>query len=442
MRITLPKEVNEIIDRLEKAGFEAYAVGGCVRDCLLGREPMDWDITTSADPERVKKVFPVTIDTGIEHGTVTVRLNKKSFEVTTFRADGEYRDGRHPESVTFVKSLKEDLRRRDFTINAMAYNETLGLVDEFEGAKDLEAGIIRCVEDPLRRFSEDALRMLRALRFSAQLGFSLDKATEDAIKTLHMSISKVSAERIREELLKLICSDRPEKMFLLWETGLSTVFLPEWDAMVATSQVNKHHRGTVAEHTVYVMENVEPTVTLRLAALLHDVGKPVCKKTDPKGVDHFAGHPRVGEAMARDILRRLKMDNATTDLVCRLVRFHDERPELNKRTVRRLVSRVGGDLVPLVLALRRGDILGQSDYKQDEKLAAIDRFELLYKDIISSKEALSVKDLAVSGRDLMELGLSGPAIGEALKSALDLVLERPEANEKDELIAYIKGKIK
>lgn len=438
MNISVPKEAESIIEKLQHLGFEAFVVGGCVRDSLLGITPKDWDITTNALPEDIKKAFPVTIDTGIAHGTVTVRLNKKSFEVTTYRTDGDYLDGRHPDSVTFVKSLKEDLRRRDFTVNALAYNKDTGIVDEFGGLKDLESKTIRCVEDPKKRFSEDALRMLRALRFIAQLGFFLDEATKAAIKELSFTIKKVSVERICDEFVKLITTDRPETILELYSLGLTKVFLPEWDEMMDTPQNTPHHRGSVGEHSVYVMQNVPATKELRLAALLHDVAKPISRKEDNRGRDHFAGHPQIGANMTKDILRRLKMDNDTISYVSRLVRFHDDRPPLNMKTVRRCLNRMGEDLFPDIFTLRYADIMGQSDYKREEKLAEIEVFKEYYDRIMEERECVSLSGLAIKGADIMALGMSaGPIIGEALNSALELVIDDPSKNNKETLLEYI-----
>ena len=438
MRIDIPAGAKEVLGQLHKKGFEAYIVGGCVRDALMGRCPNDWDITTSALPAEVKACFPKTIDTGIEHGTVTVRLHGESYEVTTYRIDGKYEDGRHPTSVTFTPSLTEDLKRRDFTVNAMAWNEEEGLVDLFGGMEDIEHRIIRCVGDPVSRFSEDALRMLRALRFSAQLDFAIEEKTFSAISDLADTLTKISAERIRVELLKLITSAHPERMMEVYKSGLSKVFFPEWDAMCTCTQNSKHHAYDVAEHTIVVMQNVPGEKMIRLAALLHDVAKPICKKTDPKGADHFSGHPTLGAKMAVQILRRLKFDNATIDSVERLVRYHDERPEMTKRNVRRLMHRMGSDCIPDLVALKRADIAGQSDYNRQEKLHRVDELERLYREILKDGEAVTIKDLKVNGQDVMEVaGKSGPEIGRVLKELLDEVIEDPSKNDREYLLHRI-----
>ena len=438
MQIKLPDSVKKIIGVLEDHGYEAYAVGGCVRDSIMGIEPHDWDITTSALPDEVKGCFKKTFDTGIEHGTVTVREDGQSFEITTYRVDGDYEDGRHPKDVTFTRSLTEDLSRRDFTVNAMAYNEKDGLVDIFGGREDIDAKVIRCVGDPYERFSEDALRMLRAMRFSAQLDFSVETDTLKAIKELSGTLSRISAERITAEIIKLITSEHPEKIEDVYTSGLTRVFFPEWDEMMATDQHHTHHCYDVGHHTIVVMQHVKAEKVMRLAAMLHDVAKPICKKTDPKGEDHFVGHPQLGADMAKDILRRFKLDNATIDEVVRLVRHHDERPVPTKRNVRRLMSRVGADYMQGLIELKRADIYGQSEYKRDEKLAEIGEIERLYRDTVADGECVVTADLAVCGKDIIEAGVQkGPEVGRMLKRLLALVIEDPSQNERDILMSKV-----
>ncbi|MCR5053823.1 MAG: CCA tRNA nucleotidyltransferase [Lachnospiraceae bacterium] len=434
MTFLLPDEVKKIIEMLEANGHEAYIVGGCVRDCFLDRVPSDWDITTSAKPEEVKQIFPFTIDTGLKHGTVTVRMNHRSFEVTTYRIDGEYTDGRHPDDVTFTDNLYEDLKRRDFTINAMAYNEREGLVDRFNGQEDLNDKIIRAVGEPRERFTEDALRMMRAVRFAAQLDFTIDKDTFDAITELSYTLRKVSAERIRTEFEKTLVSSHPEFIRQVYETHLTTAFIPEFDIMMKTEQHSPHHDYTVGEHTIRVVKEVPEEKVIRLAALLHDVAKPMCKTTDSDGRDHFYGHPEMGEELSADILRRLKYDNDTIYLVKKLVRYHDERPENSLKSVRHALSKIGTDIFPALFDLKRADTLAQSDYQREEKLQAIDDFERNYNDIKDAEEAVSVKDLMINGTDLISMGYTrGPEIGSILAKLLDHVLDHPEDNNKRRL---------
>ena len=438
MKIALPEKVSFIINTLMRAGYEAYAVGGCVRDVMLNRTPMDWDITTSAKPHEVKQLFGHTIDTGILHGTVTVMLEQEGFEVTTYRIDGEYEDARHPKEVSFTSDLLEDLKRRDFTINAMAYNDTQGLVDAFDGVGDLKRGIIRCVGRATERFSEDALRMLRAVRFSAQLGFVLEEETRAAIVELAPNIAKVSAERIQMELVKLLTSNHPEEIRTAYETGLTAVFLPEFDRMMETAQNNPHHCYTVGEHTLMALQGVEADKVLRFTMLLHDVAKPVCRTTDENGTDHFYGHPQKGSEMARMILRRLKFDNDTTDRVSALVRWHDDNPELSPRSVRRAISRIGLERYPALFEVKRADTLAQSMYRREEKLKYLHDYEMLYQEVMEKQQCLTIKQLAVTGSDLIEAGMQpGKEIGSVLKKLLELVLEDPELNTKEKLLKQV-----
>ena len=435
MKINLPENVNFIINTLMEHGFDAYAVGGCVRDTMLSRIPKDWDITTSAKPEQVKALFRHTIDTGIQHGTVTIMLNHEGYEVTTYRIDGEYEDARHPKEVQFTSNLLEDLKRRDFTINAMAYNEKKGLVDAFDGIGDLKRGIIRCVGEARERFSEDALRMLRAVRFAAQLGFEIENETKAAIRELAPNIAKVSAERIQVELVKLLTSNHPEEIQTAYETGLTKVFLPEFDQMMVTPQNHPHHCYSVGEHTIEALKNIGADKVLRLTMLLHDIAKPLCRTTDEKGVDHFYGHEKEGSLLAKKILRRLKFDNDTTDRVCRLVLCHDDRPPLEERAIRRAIYRNGEEQYPAFFAVKQADTLAQSMYKREEKLAYLKEYEKKYQEILEKKQCLSIRDLAVNGTDLIADGRKpGKEIGEILKALLELVLEHPEKNTKEKLL--------
>lgn len=424
-----------ILDKLMQHGYEAYAVGGCVRDSLLSREPKDWDITTSALPVQVKKLFPRTADTGLQHGTVTVLCGREAFEVTTYRIDGEYEDGRHPKDVSFTSSLLEDLKRRDFTINAMAFNEQAGLVDAFSGISDLQKGVVRCVGNPADRFHEDALRMLRAVRFAAQLGFTVEPETADAIKELAGNLSKVSAERIQAELVQLLVSPHPQQMLQLYELGLSGIILPEFDRLMKTPQNHPHHCYTVGWHTIHAMEQIKPDKVLRLAMLFHDIAKPLCRTTDENGTDHFYGHPEKSAKIAAQIFRRLKFDRDTMDAVCALVRWHDDNPPLEQQKIRRAVMKVGQSQYPAVFAVKRADILAQSEYKREEKLAYVDAYEKMYEKIIGQNECISLKQLAVTGRDIMELGVKqGRQIGDILKKLLEQVVEDPKRNERDYLL--------
>lgn len=428
-QIRLPDKVRLIIAQLEAAGYEAYAVGGCVRDSLLGREPSDWDVTTSAKPQQVKAVFRHTIDTGIQHGTVTVMLDREGFEVTTYRIDGEYEDSRHPKEVVFTANLIEDLKRRDFTINAFAYNDQSGIVDAFDGMEDLDKGIIRCVGDAAERFGEDALRMLRAVRFSAQLGFTIAEDTKAAIREYAPDLKNISAERIQAELVKLLLSDHPDYMRDAYELGITGIVLPELDAAFATAQHNPHHQYTVGEHLIQSLLHTRADKSLRIAALLHDIGKPSVRTTDEEGIDHFHGHVEVSEQMAVDILRRLKFDNDTIDKVQKYVRYHDYKPEPNARAVRRAINKIGAAYFPQVMEIRRADTLAQSSYQREEKLERIEQIERLYAEIMEKNQCISLKTLEITGNDLIALGVpKGKRIGEILNRLLDEVLQNPENN--------------
>ncbi len=439
MKIQLPDQVNKIIDTLEEAGYEAYAVGGCVRDSILGRTPDDWDITTSAKPEDCKRLFPRTVDTGIKHGTVTVLLGGEGFEVTTYRIDGVYEDGRHPREVTFTANLKEDLRRRDFTVNAMAYNERSGLVDIYGGMQDIKNRVIRCVGDARERFDEDALRMLRAVRFSAQLGYRIDEKTREAVKAMAPNLRKISAERIQAELVKLVTSPHPDDLRTAYELGITAQILPEFDLCMETPQRHKHHCYDVGEHILHSMLGVEPDKVLRLAMLFHDIGKPQTLTVDADGTTHNKKHPLEGEKITRKVMRRLKFDNDTTEKVTKLVLYHDYDIAPTEAGVRRAVNRIGEDIFSMIFVVRRADIAAQSDYMQEEKLQKVAYIEEIYRRILDRKDAVTLKDLAISGKDLIAAGMApGRQIGETLHTLLDRVLDDPGLNQREILLKLSK----
>ncbi len=443
MQIQLPDKVHKIINTLKEAGYEAYAVGGCVRDSILGREPDDWDITTSARPEEIKRLFPRTIDTGIRHGTVTVMLDKEGFEVTTYRIDGDYEDSRHPKEVTFTANLAEDLKRRDFTINAMAYNESRGLVDLYGGLADMEAGIIRCVGDARERFTEDALRMMRAVRFSAQLGYRIDEKTREAIKALAPNLRKISAERIQTELVKLVVSPHPDYLRTAYEMCITAQVLPEFDLCMETPQNNPHHCYNVGEHILHSMLAVRADKVLRLGMLFHDIGKPQTMTVDENGITHNRKHPVVGAEMTRKILRRLKFDNDTTDKVTKLVLYHDQEIGATQTGVRQAIHRMGENIFPLMFAVYRADISAQSDYKREEKLQKLSYIEGLYEEVCRQGDAVNLKDLAITGADLIAQGMKpGREIGAVLQELLDIVLEDPTLNTPEQLLEISKKIVK
>ncbi|MDK2807827.1 MAG: hypothetical protein PWP24_561 [Clostridiales bacterium] len=456
--MTLPSKVEYILDVLMDKGFEAYAVGGCVRDTVLGRIPGDWDITTSARPEEVKDLFPRTLDTGIQHGTVTVMLDKEGFEVTTYRIDGVYEDSRHPKQVSFTSNLIEDLRRRDFTINAMAYNHKDGLVDAFEGLQDIEKKIIRCVGNPKERFEEDALRMLRAVRFAAQLGFSMEQNTKDAISRMAPSLVKISQERVRVELDKLLMAKSPKLLLEAAALGITKVVLPEFDAMQEQEQLNPHHIYSLGMHALasvtacneyletkggWISKHTQIDKKLHSifcwTLLLHDVGKPATHSADENGVDHFYGHVFLGADQSKKILSRLKFDNYTIDLAARLIKWHDYPLPIDERKLRRAASKIGPDIMEYLFFIKRMDIYAKNPDGIDANILQLEQVVELYDKIILQKNCLTIKELAINGKDIMrETNIpAGPRIGEILSCLLEQVLEEPEKNTKETLLNLI-----
>ena len=398
MHIKLPEKVKYIISRLEKNGYEAYAVGGCVRDSILDRVPEDWDITTSAKPEEVKKLFQATIDTGLQHGTVTVVIEKEGYEVTTFRLDGDYSDGRHPDRVAFTSSLTEDLKRRDFTINAMAYSENTGLIDRFDGEKDLEYGVIRAVGDAEERFSEDALRMLRAIRFAGQLNFDIAEKTFDAIKKLSPDISKVSVERVAKELEKLLLSGNPEYITLVYEAGIFEVIAPEIAELFKKEEI---YNSIEAVRRASYPEK-KGLYQIRTALFLE----------------------RLGADSAAKLLKRFKLDNDTINTVKKLIGLLQREVEASALEMRRTVKEAGHKIMPILLEARRAKGLCNNSE--------------LYRKIIERGECTSVSELKVNGRDLIEAGVpKGVMIGETLERLLELVIEHPELNTKERLLLEV-----
>ena len=428
-----------IINTLQRAGYEAYAVGGCVRDTILNREPDDWDITTSAKPMEIKRLFPVTIDTGIQHGTVTVLKNHVGYEVTTYRIDGEYADNRHPKEVIFTANLKEDLLRRDFTINAMAYNHEEGIIDEYGGLDDIRDGIIRCVGNPYDRFSEDALRIMRAVKFSAQLGYRIEEETSKAIIKLSPNLASISAERINTELTKLLLSPNPDYLRDAYRLGITGVVLPELDRCMECEQVNPHHCYSVGEHTLHSLKIVPDDKVLRYTMLFHDFGKPDTQSVDEDGRMHFYGHPAVSERMASDIMHRLKFDNDTMNAVKLLCKNHDLEITEDNKHVRRAMNKLGTDNFGKLLMVKRADCMAQSDYKREEKLASLDNLTSIYNEIVNAGECVCMKDLAVCGRDLIDLGIKpGPAMGAILDELLNKVIDDPALNDREVLLEIVK----
>ena len=434
-----PKEVEAVLRALEAAGHRAYAVGGCVRDLLRGETPDDYDITTSARPEEVMALFAGRcIPTGLQHGTVTVRENHCSFEVTTFRADGVYTDNRHPSEVFFSQTLEEDLQRRDFTINAMAMDLRGEVTDLYGGREDLKNGILRCVGDADTRFGEDALRMMRALRFAAVLGFTIAEETARSIRKNRELLRNIAVERILVEMNKLL-TGRDALRILLDYPEVLQVFLPEVAPCVGFDQHSKYHCYTVWEHIVRSVQAVEAEPVLRWTMLLHDIAKPACFFTDEQGEGHFYGHPQRSAEMAEEITRRLRFDKRSAQRIVLLVEWHDRPIEPTHKAVRRVLNAMGEEALRQLLQVKRADNLAQHE-KYRSRLAVIDAVEAVMEELLAQESCFSLKQLAVNGRDLMELGFSGSEIGAALDALLQQVMDGELPNERTALLAALKEK--
>ena len=445
LTICLPADVAALLAMLRDAGFPAYTVGGCVRDALLGITPHDWDICTSALPEQMQQVFKDlhTVETGLKHGTLTVVVNHVPYEITTFRVDGEYTDHRHPDSVSFVDNIAEDLSRRDFTVNAMAWSPDSGLVDLFGGREDLAAGVIRCVGDPALRFDEDALRVLRALRFASVYDFSIDPATDAAARKLAPSLHGVAGERIREELMKLLCGKGVGRILRAYPDVLSEI-IPEIRPMVGYNQQNHHHSYDLWEHTVRAVENVPAEADFRLAMLLHDTGKPRVRTTDEHGEGHYRGHQAVSAEIAERAADALRLDNATRDRVILMVRYHDiplrtETGEINldRSFLLRKLNRFGEKDLRALIRIHRADRIAtgysspeREDRRMKKRLDALDA-------LLAEQPCFTLKDLAVNGRDLQAEGLRGKEIGETLQRLLEAVMDGTLENTRDVLLQAV-----
>ena len=446
----LPREVSDLIDRLEQAGYSAYAVGGCVRDTLLSLRPHDWDLCTSARPEEMQAVFrgERLAETGLKHGTLTVVIDHHPYEITTFRTDGTYTDHRHPDSVTFVEDVSGDLARRDFTVNAMAYSPRTGLVDLFGGRRDLENRVIRCVGTPADRFREDALRILRALRFASVYDFTLEAETDKALRLLAPTLKTVAAERIQAELLKLLCGPGAGRILRAYPDVL-TVIIPEIGPMVGYDQRNHHHHFDLWEHTVQAVENMPAEPDLRLTMLLHDTGKPAVCTVDDRGEAHYRGHQAASAVIAERVTDDLRCDRKTRDRVIRLVRYHDiplrtdsGAVNLDRSFLLRRLNRFGEEDFRALILIHRADRIAtghspreREDRRMAERIAALDA-------LLAEKPCFTLKDLAVNGNDLQAMGLKGPAVGDALKQLLEAVMDGKVPNEKAQLNDFVTKFIK
>ncbi|MBR2751664.1 MAG: HD domain-containing protein [Clostridiales bacterium] len=434
-RYIVPEKLQKLLECLESHGFEAYIVGGAVRDIFLGKEPYDFDVATSAEPEEVMSVFGKENchPTGLSHGTVTVVWESVPIEVTTFRIDGEYLDARHPQEVLFTRNLEEDVKRRDFTINALALSKDSVLVDHCGGREDLEKGLIRAVGDPKIRFEEDALRILRALRFASQLGFSIEEETEKQIFLKKDSLSRLSVERVWQELSKLFCGKFATDILRRYIDVIAVV-IPEIVPMKGCNQYNPHHIYDVWEHSLVAMENVPGDLILRVTMLLHDVAKPQCFQRGEDGIGHFYGHQKKGADMADAILRRLKVDTKTRETIVTLIKIHDVALEPSLHIVRRRLNQYGEDILRKLIQVKRADIKAHSELSS-YRFPEIDRFEEMVDSVIKESLCFSYADMQVSGKDLIGLGIpSGPVLGEIKKQLLDEIIEETVPNEKEALL--------
>lgn len=436
MNIVLPKNVKLIIDILNKNNFEAFIVGGCVRDSIIGLTPHDWDICTNAKPEEIKKCFEFfnTFDSGIKHGTISIVIDSEVYEVTTYRIDGTYSDNRRPDSVTFTSDIAKDLARRDFTINAMAYNEQCGLIDPYSGRNDLLDKIIRCVGNPDFRFNEDALRIIRALRFASVYDFEIENETSKSICKNADLLKNIAVERISLEFNKLLCGNGAEEILNNYRDVIA-VFIPEIKPMFDYSQHTKHHNRDLWRHTTYSVNSIDKMPLLRMSMLLHDIGKPKACKRDEDGTCHFKGHPKYSAEMAEIILRRLKYPTDFIETCVTLIKYHDVRFSGSKRQLRHVMSAIGDKNVELLLKIQRADIMAQSDYKHKEKLEKLDLACEVYEKILADKDCFTLKQLKINGNDIKKLGVTeGVKIGKILKMLLSLVIEDKLENKKSALL--------
>ncbi len=439
MKFDIPAGARKILQTLAEAGFEAYLVGGCVRDLLRGVEPHDWDICTSARPEETERYFAGQriIETGLKHGTVTVLVDGEPYEITTYRTEGPYSDRRRPDYVRFVPDLTEDLARRDFTMNAIAMDLGGNLRDPFGGADDIKAGLIRCVGEPDQRFQEDGLRVMRALRFASVFGYGIEECTVQAIHDNRTMLDRVAAERISVELCKLLIGKNAGDVLRQYP-DVFCQFWPQLGPLVTLEQHNPWHCWGGWEHTVHAVEAVPADVTLRLAMLLHDIGKPACKSTDEQGIDHFYGHPAVSAKLADEMLRALKFDNKTRERVVLLVERHDAQLPPRSQVIRRWLNRMGPEAFFQLLEVKRADSMGQAYEKVKNRLVELEEIRAKAEQILAERQCLTLKDLAVDGRDVIAAGIEpGPEVGQVLNGLLERVLSEDIPNERKILLKLV-----
>lgn len=437
--IYLPKGAKKIIERLKYFGYESYVVGGCLRDVIMGSTPKDWDICTDAKPEEILHALSVwkVIPTGLKHGTITVIPEDIPYEVTTFRQDDEYRDYRRPERVTFVSDITMDLGRRDFTINAMAYNHEKGLIDPYGGLTDIERGVIRCVGNPGERFEEDALRILRALRFASRLGFDIEKSTAGALVGKRELLRYISFERIRAEFDGILLGEFAGNILRRYREVFAVV-MPEIKSMFDVDQENEFHIYDVWEHTLNVVENLPENIYLRLAGFFHDIGKFKCKFVE-EGTGHFYGHEKEGAGIAEEVMKRLKYDNFTIKLVTELIEAHGIIFVPETRQPGRLLNKMGEEKLKLLIELEKADVKSQNPKYSEARLQNIRDFGKKIDEILESEACFSLKHMAIKGKELKEIGIpEGKMIGEILQILLDKILEGELENDREMLLAEAK----
>lgn len=438
--ISIPHDVDLLLNELECAQFQAFVVGGCVRDSIMGRDPNDWDICTNATPEQIKTVFRNynVIDTGLKHGTLTVVVNNVGYEITTYRVDGIYLDNRRPENVSFTSSLEEDLSRRDFTINAMAYNQHEGLIDPFDGFSDIRSKVIRCVGKAENRFKEDALRILRALRFACTLEFNIEDSTNQAMKDLKHLINFISKERVCAEFVKMITCDN----FCSYLSSFRDIFfeiIPQLKATEGFEQNNPYHQYDVFTHTVNVVNNCVADPVLKLAALLHDIGKPECYQAGDDGYTHFHGHAKFSSIIAAEVLSTLRFDNETSFQVIQLIHYHDATFVCKKASIKRWLNKVGELQLSRLIMLREADIKGQKEDYDRSRINELHEMTKLIDEIITYEEPFSVGHLAIDGNVVIDMGYKpGPIIGIMLRQLLEGVVEGTIDNTEEALVNKLK----
>lgn len=438
----ISENAGKALNILENSGYEAWLAGGCVRDMVMGIKPHDWDITTAARPEEVAAAFEKegykTIGTGIAHGTVTALVGDERLEITTFRSEGPYSDFRRPDSVSFVRTAEEDVKRRDFTMNALLYSPERGILDLVGGLEDIKNGVIRAVGNPSERFREDALRIMRALRFSSVLGFEIEARTENGIFEHRSLLREISEERKREELVKLLCG-KDVKYVLFKYSQIIEVLVPKIHPMIGFEQNNPHHCYDVWVHTLEALQNIRPDPVLRLTMFFHDMEKPACYTMDSQGIGHFHTHPEKSAATAEQIMKNLRFSNEEISTVAGLIRRHDFRFPPTKNNVLRLLSQIGEDKFRLLLEVKRADMSAQSPYYMEEKEAVLDSIEEIFEAVLMEEACFSLRDLAINGNDLIAAGYKpGKDVGRLLEEALMGVMEGKVENNKKDILEYLR----